>query len=68
MSALPQLKESALALEDRVAVLTFQRNDVRNALTGTEITADMALCHKTADHQEALTAFFEKRRGNFKGA
>ena len=41
MSALPQLKESALALEDRVAVLTFQRNDVRNALTGTEITADI---------------------------
>ena len=27
-----------------------------------------ALCHKTDDHQEALTAFFEKRRGKFKGA
>jgi len=26
-----------------------------------------ALCHKTEDHQEALTAFFEKRRGKFKG-
>ncbi|MCE9639290.1 MAG: enoyl-CoA hydratase/isomerase family protein, partial [Betaproteobacteria bacterium] len=27
-----------------------------------------ALCHKTDDHQEALTAFFEKRRGKFKGS
>jgi hypothetical protein len=26
-----------------------------------------ALCHKTDDHQEALAAFFEKRRGKFKG-
>lgn len=26
-----------------------------------------AICHKTEDHQEALAAFFEKRRGTFKG-
>jgi enoyl-CoA hydratase/carnithine racemase len=26
-----------------------------------------AICHKTEDHQEALTAFFEKRAGQFKG-
>jgi len=26
-----------------------------------------ALCHKTEDHAEALQAFFEKRRGEFKG-
>jgi len=26
-----------------------------------------AICHKTDDHQEALTAFREKRRGNYKG-
>ena len=26
-----------------------------------------ALCHKTEDHAEALTAFREKRRGKFKG-
>lgn len=29
--------------------------------------AFQALCHKTADHTEALNAFFEKRAGNFKG-
>ena len=41
MSALPQLKDAALRLDDRVAVLTFKRNDVRNALTSTEIASDI---------------------------
>src|SRR5258708_31764837 len=41
MSALPILKDSALTLDDRVAVLTFKRDDVRNALTGTELTSDI---------------------------
>ena len=41
MSALPLLKDSALTLDDRVAVLTFKRDDVRNALTGTELTSDI---------------------------
>ena len=41
MSALPQLKDAALAVEDRVAILTFKRDDVRNALTSTEIATDI---------------------------
>ena len=41
MSDLPALKDSALTLEDRVAVLTFKRDDVRNALTGTDIISDV---------------------------
>ena len=41
MPALPVMKDSALTLDERVAVLTFKRNDVRNALSGTEITADI---------------------------
>ncbi len=41
MSALPQLQDSALTLEERVAVLTFKRDDVRNALTSTEIATDI---------------------------
>jgi len=33
-----------------------------------EMSANMqALMHLTEDHQEALTAFFEKRDGIFKG-
>ena len=30
-------------------------------------SAFQAICHKTEDHQEALTAFFEKRPGKFTG-
>lgn len=38
---MPKLKDCTLTLEDRVAVLTFQRDDVRNALTGTSLTEDI---------------------------
>ena len=41
MSELPTLKNAALVLDNRVATLTFQRDDVRNALTGTEIANDI---------------------------
>lgn len=41
MSALPQLKDAALTLDERVAVLTFKRDDVRNALTSTDLTSDI---------------------------
>src|SRR6266581_2506532 len=37
----PELKDSSLEVEGRVAVLTFQRNDVRNALTGTALIDDI---------------------------
>ncbi len=41
MSELPALKNAALSLDGRVATLTFQRDDVRNALTGTALTDDI---------------------------
>ena len=41
MPALPPLKDAALTLDERVAVLTFRRDDVRNALTGTGLTSDI---------------------------
>ncbi|MBI5483428.1 MAG: enoyl-CoA hydratase/isomerase family protein [Deltaproteobacteria bacterium] len=37
----PSLKESQLEVDGRVATLTFMRNDVRNALTGTAIIEDI---------------------------
>ncbi len=46
MNELPELLESELSLSDRVATLTLNRNDVRNALTGTELTDDIV---KTAN-------------------
>lgn len=41
MSNLPQLQDAKLILEERVATLTFQRDDVRNALTGTHLIDDI---------------------------
>ena len=38
---LPKLQDSLLEVDGRVAVLTFQRNDVRNALTGTALIDDI---------------------------
>ena len=41
---------------------------ISNFETILEMSANMqALMHLTEDHQEAITAFFEKRDGNFKG-
>ena len=37
----PVLKDSRLEISDRVAVLTFNRDDVRNALTGTHLVEDL---------------------------
>jgi enoyl-CoA hydratase/carnithine racemase len=38
---LPELKDAALTVEGRVAVLTFKRDDVRNALTSTDLVNDI---------------------------
>ncbi|WP_445000890.1 enoyl-CoA hydratase-related protein [Halomonas mongoliensis] len=39
--SLPQLTDARLTLEGRVATLTLDRHDVRNALTGTALTDDI---------------------------
>lgn len=41
MSQQPELIDSLLSLEGRVATLTFNRHDVRNALTGTELISEL---------------------------
>lgn len=41
MSDLPALKESSLTLQNRVAELCFQRDDIRNALTGSALCDDL---------------------------
>ena len=53
MAELPQLTDATLTLQDRVARLTLNRDDVRNALTGTDLVADiittLAWCNKTPE-------------------
>jgi enoyl-CoA hydratase/carnithine racemase len=41
MTGLPTLKDAALELDGRIAVLTFKRDDMRNALTGTALVDDI---------------------------
>jgi enoyl-CoA hydratase/carnithine racemase len=41
MTPLPQLKDATLDIDGRIAVLTFNRDDVRNALTSTELVSDI---------------------------
>ncbi len=41
MSQLPHLTDATIELENRVATLTFRRDDVRNALTGTALSDDI---------------------------
>jgi enoyl-CoA hydratase/carnithine racemase len=41
MTDLPALKDATLTLDARVATLTFNRDDVRNALTSTDLVSDI---------------------------
>lgn len=52
----PKLSESLLEVEGRVAVLTFQRDDVRNALTGTALVDDLLQAVKWADGEKGVSA------------
>jgi len=49
MSTLPTLRDAELKLEGRVAVLTFKRDDMRNALTGTGLVDDICATLEWAD-------------------
>ena len=49
MPVLPVLKDATLECEGRVAVLTFKRDDMRNALTGTGLVDDICATLEWAD-------------------
>tara|TARA_B100001146_G_scaffold115942_1_gene102218 strand:- start:8367 stop:9167 length:801 start_codon:yes stop_codon:yes gene_type:complete len=52
----------------RMSKKLLREGMISNFETILEMSANMqALMHLTEDHQEAITAFFEKRDGNFKG-
>ena len=53
--SLPVLKDAALAREGRIAVLTLQRDDVRNALTGTALVDDICTTLEWAEACEDLS-------------
>jgi enoyl-CoA hydratase/carnithine racemase len=51
----PEVFDSKLELQNRVATLTFQRDDVRNALTGTHLGEDIARTVKWANHSPEVS-------------
>ena len=50
MSVTPKLIDSSLTLDQRIATLTFERDDVRNALTGTGLTGDILTTADWVNH------------------
>lgn len=55
ISGMPELKDSSLEIDGRVAVLTLQRNDVRNALTGTALIDDIVQTVSWANTEPGLS-------------
>jgi enoyl-CoA hydratase/carnithine racemase len=51
----PSLKESLLEVDGRIATLTFKRNDVRNALTGTALIDDILLSVDWANTESGVS-------------
>lgn len=55
MTNLPQLIDATLEITGRIAVLTFQRDDVRNALTGTSLVDDLVATVTWADRCDGIS-------------
>lgn len=51
----PELKDSTLEVSNRVAVLTFKRDDVRNALTGTALIEDIVQTVEWANREQEVS-------------
>lgn len=56
LPALPVLHDARLHLENRVATLTLDRDDVRNALTGTALTGDILAVAQWVNRCEDVSA------------
>jgi enoyl-CoA hydratase/carnithine racemase len=52
----PELRDSLLSIEGRVAVLTLNRHDVRNELTGTGLAAEIAAVAAWINREERISA------------
>ncbi|AQU82223.1 MAG: enoyl-CoA hydratase/isomerase family protein [Halomonas sp.] len=53
--ALPELVDATLTLENRVATLTLNRHDVRNALTGTQLVDDIVATAEWANRCQEVS-------------
>ena len=55
MTQLPQLKDAILELEDGVATITFNRHDLRNALTGSHLIDDIVAVTEWVNLDQAVS-------------
>ncbi|MCB1858157.1 MAG: enoyl-CoA hydratase/isomerase family protein [Gammaproteobacteria bacterium] len=55
MNELPQLQDATLEISGRVATLTLNRDDVRNALTGTGLVTDIVDTVRWVNREEAIS-------------
>ena len=56
MTAIPTLTDATLTLEQGVATLTLDRDDVRNALTGTALIDDIVTVAEWANRNDDVSA------------
>ena len=52
---LPQLSDALLVLDQRVATLTFNRDDLRNALTGSALIDDICTVADWVNHCDEVS-------------
>lgn len=56
MSTVPQLTDAILKVEDRVALLTLNRHDLRNALTGSHLIEDIVATAEWVNQADDISA------------
>lgn len=54
-TTLPKLVDASLTLENRIATLTFNRHDLRNALTGSNLIEDIVTTANWVNHEKAVS-------------
>lgn len=64
MIALPSLKDATLEIDGRTAVLTFKRDDVRNALTSTDLVNDIPAALAWANANPEISALIMTGEGS----
>ena len=52
----PELHDSTLELDGRIAIMTMNRNDVRNELTGTKLSAEIEIVVDWINRHEGISA------------
>ncbi len=61
---LPQLKDALLKLENGVATMTFNRHDLRNALTGSHLIDDIVTVTEWVNHDQAVSVLLMTGAGS----